>query len=120
MSERALPVIVAFDFDGTLCENAFPGIGKPIQYVIEAVKEYRSYGWKVILWTCRNGDALKEAVEWCKEQGLEFDAINENLPEVEDMFGGWTRKIFADFYIDDKNVLLKEVDRNVIRSMHSK
>ena len=120
MTERALPYIVAVDFDGTLCENAFPEIGKPKQDVIDAVKEYRSYGWKVILWTCRNNDALDKAIEWCNKQGLEFDAINENLPEVEEMFGGWTRKIFADVYIDDKNVLLKEVDRSGIRSIHSK
>lgn len=116
---RQLPYIVAVDFDGTLCENAFPEIGEPKPEIIEAIKEYQSKGWKTILWTCRNYDALVEAVTWCHEQGLIFDAINTNLPEVQDMFGGDTRKVFADIYIDDKNVLLKEVDRNGIRVVNT-
>ena len=120
MSERALPYIVAVDFDGTLCENAFPEIGAPKHDVIQTVKEYRKYGWKIILWTCRNGEHLANAVKWCKHHGLEFDAVNENLPEVEEVFGGWTRKIFADVYIDDKNVLLKEVDRSGLRVLNTK
>lgn len=120
MSERVLPYIVAVDFDGTLCENAFPNIGEPKWDVIEAVKEYQGYGWKTILWTCRNFESLDQAVEWCKQHGLEFDAINTNLPEVQEFFGGGdTRKVFADVYIDDKNVLLKEVDRSGIRIINT-
>lgn len=120
MDERVLPYIVAVDFDGTLCEDAYPEIGKPKKEVIAAIKEYQSYGWKIILWTCRNYEHLDKAVEWCKQQGLEFDAINTNLQEVQDLYGGDTRKVFADVYIDDKNVLLKEVDRSGIRSISSK
>lgn len=120
MSERKLPYIVAVDFDGTLCENAFPEIGKPKQEVIDAVKEYQKYGWKTILWTCRNKGYLDRAVAWCELHGLKFDAINENLPEVEEVFGGYTRKIFADAYIDDKNVLVREVDRSGIRVINTK
>ena len=118
--ERTLPYIVAVDFDGTLCENKFPNIGKPKAEVIQAIKEYQSFGWKIILWTCRNNGYLTQALEWCKSQGLEFDAVNENLPEVEEMFGGYTRKIYADVYIDDKNVLLKEVDRSGIRNINTR
>lgn len=120
MAKIELPYIVAVDFDGTLCKEAYPEIGAPNTEVIEAIKEYKSYGWKIILWTCRNGVYLDRAVEWCTKQGLEFDAVNENLPEVEETFGGWTRKIFADVYIDDKNVLLREVDRSGIRGIHTK
>jgi len=115
MDERVLPYIVAVDFDGTLCENAYPEIGKPKHEVIETIKEYQGYGWKTILWTCRNYDALDQAVAWCAEHGLTFDAVNTNLQEVQDLFGGDTRKVFADVYIDDKNVLLREVDRSGIR-----
>lgn len=120
MSERTLPYIVAVDFDGTICENAFPEIGKPRPRVIQAIKDYKRLGWKVILWTCRNKEYLTEALKWCRKHGLEFDAVNENLPEVEEMFGGYTRKIFADVYIDDKNVLIKEVDRSGIRNINTK
>ena len=119
MADRTLPYIVAVDFDGTLCENAFPSIGAPKMDVINAIKEYKSYGWKIILWTCRNKEHLTKAVAWCKLHGLEFDAVNTNLPEVQELFGGDTRKIFADVYIDDKNVLLKEVDRSGIRVINT-
>jgi hypothetical protein len=117
---RELPYIVAVDFDGTLCEDAFPNIGAPKYDTIKAVQEYRSYGWKTILWTCRNKEFLDRAVMWCKKHGLEFDAINSNLPEVQEMFGGDTRKIYANVYIDDKNVLLQEVDRSGIRVINTR
>lgn len=120
MDTGALPYIIAVDFDGTLCENDFPHIGAPKKEMIRKVKEYQRTGWKTILWTCRNGEALEKAVAWCKRHGLTFDAVNENLPEVEELFGGWTRKIYADVYIDDKNVLVKEVDRSGIRIINTK
>lgn len=54
------------------------------------------------MWTCRTDGKLKDAIEWCKEHGLKFDAVNENLPERIAMFGTDPRKIGADEYIDDK------------------
>lgn len=95
--------IYAIDFDGTLCESAFSEIGSPNLALIEHLKR-RKQGNKLILWTCRVGDRLQEAVEWCKKYGLEFDAVNENLPEMIEQWGGESRKVFADVYIDDKSV----------------
>ena len=106
MSKFALPLIVAVDFDGTLCEDRYPHIGEPKQGTIDLVKSYQENGWRIILWTCRTDEYLEAAVAWCKEHGLEFDAINTNIPEVKDMFGGDTRKVFADKYLDDKNVIV--------------
>ena len=97
--------IYAVDFDGTLCENAWPEIGKPNHVLIQTLFELRVNGDKLILWTCRTRDLLEEAVVWCKKQGLEFDAINENLPEMIGQFGSESRKVFADVYIDDKAVV---------------
>lgn len=94
--------IYAFDFDGTLCTEAFPGIGKPKKTIIHLAKKVKRQGNRIILWTCRNGAHLDEAIAWCKEQGLEFDAINQNLPEILELFGSDSRKITADYYIDDK------------------
>lgn len=64
----------------------------------------RKQGNKVILWTCRVGDRLQEAVEWCKQYGLEFDAVNDNLPEMIERYGSNSRKIYYDCLIDDKCV----------------
>lgn len=97
-------MIYAIDFDGTLCVDEFPKIGNPFRNRIAAVKKLQKEGHKIILWTCRNGDALKEAIEWCKTHELIFDAVNENLPEVREKWGGDTRKVYCDFYIDDKNL----------------
>lgn len=94
--------IYAVDFDGTLCESVFPGIGSPNMALINHLIKRRKQGNKIILWTCRCGDRLKDAVEWCREYGLEFDAVNENLQEMIEWHGNDCRKIFADVYIDDK------------------
>jgi uncharacterized pyridoxamine 5'-phosphate oxidase family protein len=99
-----LPRIVAVDFDGTLVEDKFPEIGRPNVTLFKALKRWQTEGVKVILWTCRNNDALEAAVKFCRDMGLEFDAVNENLPEVKELYGGDTRKVFADLYIDDKAI----------------
>ena len=96
--------IYAVDFDGTLCESTWPGIGSPNIALIEHLKKRQKQGNKIILWTCRFGEHLQEAVEWCKSHGLEFDAINENLPETLEHFGTESRKVYADVYIDDKAI----------------
>ena len=94
--------VIAVDFDGTLCENKWPEIGEPNVELIDYLKDQQSQGAKLILWTCRGEDRLEKACGWCVEQGLVFDAINENLPEIISLFGSDTRKIYADEYIDDK------------------
>ena len=97
-------MIIATDFDGTMCESAWPHIGKPKWDVLKWLKTQKASGSKLILWTCRHGDMLREAVGWSAEMGIFFDAVNENLPEIIKRFGFDTRKVFADVYLDDKNM----------------
>lgn len=97
--------IIAVDFDGTLVQDKFPEIGEPIIGVWNRLREEQITGSKIILWTCRNGRALEEAVKFATEcMGFHFDAINENLDEIKVLYGGDTRKIFADEYWDDKAI----------------
>ncbi|CBL36499.1 hypothetical protein CL3_22090 [butyrate-producing bacterium SM4/1] len=84
--------IIAVDFDGTLCENKWPEIGMPNEELIEYLKKRQANGEKLILWTSRNEEQTKEAVEWCKKYGLIFDAVNDNLPEIVEAFGGNLQK----------------------------
>lgn len=100
-------MVIATDFDGTLCESIWPGIGAPNTVLIEDLKRRRVEGDKVILWTCREGDRLQEAIEWCKAKGLEFDAVNDNLQEQKERWGNNPRKIAADIYLDDKAIRLE-------------
>lgn len=94
--------IIAVDFDGTLCENKWPDIGIPNLQVIDYIKEEKTKGAKLILWTNRTGKPLDLAIHWCAKQGVFFDAVNENLSEIIKAFGGDCRKVFANEYIDDR------------------
>lgn len=99
-----LPYIVAVDFDGTLVKDCFPNIGEPIEWVWDELRARIKAGQKVILWTCRDGEALRNAVQFCRERGIHFDAINENLDECKVMFNNDTRKVYANEYWDDKAI----------------
>lgn len=97
-------VIYAVDFDGTLSFGRYPDVGEPNVLLFGFLKREQQQGARLILHTCRTGDHLEAAIAFCREQGLEFEFVNENLPELIDLYGGDTRKINADFYIDDKAV----------------
>lgn len=106
--------IIAVDFDGTLCENRYPTFGEPRKDVIEKLIKEQQAGARVILWTCRRGEDLAAAIYWSLEQGLVFDAINENLKETTEYFGGDGRKIYADEYWDDRAVQPFKRDDNAL------
>ena len=95
--------IIAIDFDNTLFETDYPAIVRPISPVIKYAKLMRERGAKLILWTCREGKELEEAVEACRAEGLLFDAVNDNLPEMKAEWGNNPRKVAADEYWDDRN-----------------
>lgn len=97
-------VIYAVDFDGTLSLGRFPDVGDPNENLFRFLIAEKERGARLILYTCRTGDDLAVAVEYCRDHGLEFEFVNENLPELIELYGGDTRKINADFYIDDKAV----------------
>ena len=94
--------IIAVDFDGTLCEDIFPKVGLPKMRVIEVVKAL-SLKNRIVLWTCREGDLLIRAIQWCEQFDLRFNHINENVPENKLLYMG-KAKIIADYYIDDKSI----------------
>ena len=94
--------VIAVDFDGTLCTKKWPKIGEPNRELIKQLTEEQKKGTAIILYTCREGKLLKEAVKWCKEQGLVFDEVNKNLKERIRAYKGDSRKISADVYVDDR------------------
>lgn len=95
--------IIAVDFDGTIVSNKYPEIGAPNYELINKLRYLGRYN-TLILWTCRNGKKLKEAVNFCENLGLKFNYINENSKEVLKLYRGVdSRKITADIYLDDKS-----------------
>jgi len=99
--ERSL--ILAIDFDGTIVEDRYPSVGKPMAFAFETLKKLESDGHRLILWTYRTGKKLEEAVEFCRQNGLEFYAVNRSFPEEDVLDPANGRKIHADLFIDDRN-----------------
>lgn len=96
-------LVIAIDFDGTIVEDAYPKVGKPRIFAFETMKRLQKDGHRLILWTYRCGSKLEDAVEFCKENGITFYAVNQSFPE-EQFDNSVSRKIYADIYIDDRNI----------------
>ena len=105
-------MIIAVDFDGTLADTDATRIYTANQNLIAKLIILRQKGNKVILWTCRDGERLNEAIEFCRKYGLEFDAVNDNLPKYKAL-GLNPRKIFANIYIDDAASGIEEFLKDV-------
>lgn len=96
---------IAVDFDGTIVEHEYPKIGSEIPFATDTLRMLIKERHKLILWSVREGKLLDEAVEWCRQRGVEFYAVNKDYPE--ENIGGnehYSRKIKADIFIDDRNV----------------
>lgn len=113
--------IIALDADGTLFEDNYHG-GlfeadshdlRPKWDIINKVKQRITEGWDIILWTCRDGERLREAEEFCAQYGIPLVAVNDHHPQVKKICVecGYTPgpKIFAHEYWDDKAVTLKMI-----------
>lgn len=96
---------IAVDFDGTIVRHRYPAIGEEIPFAVQTLKMLTEERHQLILWTVREGELLDAAVNWCRERGLEFYAINRDFPE-EDITRNesFTRKLKVDMWIDDRNV----------------
>ena len=101
------PLIFAIDFDGTIVEDAFPEIGSLKEDAVSFINKVREGGHKWILWTVRTGDHLKKALKFLADNSILPDTVNSNVPEAIQFLGEDSRKVYADFYIDDKSVGLK-------------
>jgi len=103
MEKEFINIRVAIDFDGTIVEHAYPDIGEEKLFAFETLREMQKKGFRLILWTYRTGKELEEALEFCRQRGVEFYAVNKSYPE-EVFDESVSRKIDADLFIDDKNI----------------
>lgn len=98
-------MIIAVDFDGTIVEHRYPKIGAPIPFAIDTLKLLQRDKHLLILWTVREGALLQEAIDYCRERGIEFYAHNSNYVEEQNKPGHhFSRKLKADLFIDDRNI----------------
>lgn len=91
-------MIIAVDFDGTIQLSG----GQANAPLIHVLRKKQRSSDIIILWTCRSGARLAEAVSFCLKNCLKFNYVNQNPPQVIKRFGYDSRKIYADLYIDDK------------------
>ena len=98
-------MIIAVDFDGTIVEHRYPEIGEEIPFAIDTLKMLIKDHHRLILWSVREGKLLEDAVNWCRERGVEFYAVNRDYPEeTTDNNQHFSRKLKADVWIDDRNI----------------
>lgn len=103
-------MIIAVDFDGTIVKNAYPGIGAPMKDAAEALRYFKKRGHTIIINSCRAGNYVDDMRQYLLYNGIPFDFINENDPKRTAQYGGDTRKISADVYIDDKNIFCRSIE----------
>ncbi len=96
---------IAVDFDGTIVRHRYPEIGAEIPFATQTLKMLIQEQHQLILWTVREGELLDAAVEWCRQRGVEFYAVNKDFPEEDvDKNQHYSRKLKVDMWIDDRNV----------------
>lgn len=88
-------MLIAVDFDGTLCEDRYPLIGPENNEILVWCIVQQRAGHKLALNTNRHGEDLAQAIEWAKGKGIVFDAVID--------------KPLCDIYLDDRNMKLGDI-----------
>lgn len=90
-------VRILVDYDDTLKPYNTASI-ELCEDVINTLKEAQEYGASVVLWTCRSGERLQNAIDYCKSVGLEFADVNPTEP----FLPGYSQKAYGNIVLDDK------------------
>lgn len=112
-------MIIAIDFDGTIARSDFPVIQGEVPYAAESMRKLKEQGHYLLIWTCRTGNDLLQAINWLLERNIPFDRVNDHNPENMAIYGNGGNKVYAHCYIDDRNLFgfpgwpacVKEIER---------
>jgi hydroxymethylpyrimidine pyrophosphatase-like HAD family hydrolase len=99
---------IAVDFDGTCVKHRYPFVGEDIG-AAPILKKLIENGHRIILLTMRgSGTVLRDALTWFSKNEIPLYAINQNPSQT------WSdsRKVFADYYIDNQAVGCPMIDDN--------
>lgn len=99
-------IVLAVDFDNTLAmqeKDLIPR--KLVPKAKETVNRLHDKGYVIIIWTCRAGEKLKQALDFLDENNVMYDYVNEN---IEGLDFETSDKIWCSYFIDDKNLGAKE------------
>lgn len=94
-----MPVVI--DFDSTVVTNRFPEVGDEVPHCVEVLKKWQDRGVGLVLSTMRSEKALREAVEWFAERGIDLYGVQKDPTQEQ-----WTDSPKANglFCIDDRNL----------------
>lgn len=95
-------IIIAVDFDGTICEASYPEVGEERKDAVYYINKLYNEGYGIIINTCRSLRAATLAMDFLEKKGCNYHYFNCNFPHLIELYGGDCRKISADVYIDDK------------------
>lgn len=84
--------VVAIDYDGTLWDGE-----RLIPEAVAFVEWLTDNDTTTVLWTCREGRLLQEALDVLDTAGVHFDLVNQGNGKRPD-----SRKVNADLYVDDR------------------
>ncbi len=102
--KKQIMPILKVDFDGTIVKEKFPYVGDPIPMALDVIKKFHDHGYNTILWTCREGEHLQDAIVFLESHGIFFDVVNTNHHNNPYRHLSPPRKPFANYHIDDKNI----------------
>lgn len=111
--------LFAIDFDNTIVYDAYPKIGNLIPGAKETMLKIKELGGLISIWTCRSGKHELMVKDFLDSNNIPYDYINESFEENVIMYGGDTRKVYADCYIDDKSLHFggEPVDWDLVQSL---
>jgi hypothetical protein len=93
---------IAIDFDDTIVESDFPHIIGLKPHAKRVMDKIKSHGGEIIVWTARG--QIYPVYQFLVENEIPFDAINKDFSSTVEEYDTQSRKIFADVYIDDRNL----------------
>lgn len=95
-------VILAVDFDGTICTVSYPKVGDERKDAIKYINKLYDEGYGIVINTCRSLEAATAARKFLSDNNCNYHYFNCNFPHLIELYGNDCRKISADVYIDDK------------------
>lgn len=98
-------IIILLDFDNTILP--YNDVERNLcNKVFESVLEAQKLGTHLILYTCRDGRDLDNAIDYCGKRGLYFDDVNPQTPSFE----GLSIKPLCNIMLDDRAGLMASLE----------
>lgn len=102
-------LVIAIDFDGTIVEHAYPGIGRLYEYAKDCINSlYDSGRYYIIIWSTRVGSDQQAMTDFLNTAGIRYHGVNENCPafkaKLAELGQQTPRKIYYDIIVDDRSL----------------